>query len=90
MRDIDRQVKLEADAVHDGIVRYSHSGDYQLATDFKPVRDLVGEALEPLAGAILTEQLALKVPKRQRPPKYGTPLLSLTHEKLALITLGTY
>jgi DNA-directed RNA polymerase len=89
MKDIDRQIKLEANAIHDGMVRYAQSHEYRLATDSKPVRDLVREALRPLADAILAEQLALKVPKRQRPPKYGTPLLSLPAEKLALITLGT-
>jgi len=89
VKDIDRQVKLEADAIHDGILRYSQSCEYQLATDTKPVRDLVGNALKPLAEAILAEQLALKTAERQKLPKYGTPLLSITHEKLALITLGT-
>ena len=89
MKDIDRQVKLEIDAIHDGVVRYSQSREYQLATDSKPVRDLVGNSLKPLADAVLREQLALKTSQRQKLPKYGTPLLSITHEKLALITLGT-
>src|SRR5262245_6509098 len=31
LKDIHRQVKLEVDAVHDGIVRYSQSREYQLA-----------------------------------------------------------
>ena len=84
-----RQVKLELDAVHDGALRYCQSREYQPATDSKPGRDLVGNALKPLADAILQEQLALKTSERQKLPKYGTPLLSITHEKLALITLGT-
>src|ERR1041385_4349753 len=87
MNDIERQLKLEADAVHDGAVRYSQSREYQLATGSKPVRDLVGNSMKPLADAILREQLALK--ERQKLPKYGVPLLSINHEKLALITIGT-
>jgi DNA-directed RNA polymerase len=50
---------------------------------------LVANSLKPLADAILAEQLALLKPsQRQRLPNYGTPLVSITHEKLALITLG--
>jgi hypothetical protein len=89
MKDIDRQVKFEADAIQDGIVRYSQTREYQLASDTRPVRDLVGNSLQPLADAILEEQLALKTSQRQKLPRYGIPLLSITHEKLALITLGT-
>src|SRR5262249_40913306 len=89
VNDIHRQVKLEADAIHDGVLRYSQSREYQLATDSKPGRDLVGNSLKPLADAILEEQLALKTSERQKLPNYGTPLLSINHEKLALITLGT-
>jgi DNA-directed RNA polymerase len=89
IKDIDRQVKLEIDAIHDGVIRYSQSREYQHATDSKPIRDLVGNSLKPLADAILREQLDLKTSQRQKLPKYGTPLLSITHEKLALITLGS-
>src|SRR5437016_7090160 len=89
MIDISRQIKLELDAVHDGSVRHSQSREYRLTTDSKPGRDLVSDAVEPLAKAILAEQLALKSPERQKLPRYGVPLLSLTHEKLALITIGT-
>jgi DNA-directed RNA polymerase len=89
MKDLDRQAKLEADAIHDGIVRYSQSREYQLATDSRPVRDLIGNSLKSLADAILQEQVALKTSERPKLPKYGTPLLAINHEKLALITLGT-
>jgi hypothetical protein len=34
-KDLDRQVKLEVDAIHDGIIRYPQSRAYQLATDTK-------------------------------------------------------
>ena len=87
MTDIERQVKLEADAVQDGNLRYKQSREYQLATDTRPVRDLMVNSLKSLADAILAEQLALKTSERL--PKYGTALLSVHHEKLALITLGT-
>src|SRR5438270_9448275 len=89
MNEIERQIKLEADALEDGVVRYYQSREYVQATDSKPVRNLVAESLKPLAEAILQEQLALKVPGSQKLPRYGTPLLSIDHEKLALITLGT-
>lgn len=88
VNDIERQMKLEADAVHDGLLRYAQSYEYQLATDSKPVRDLLGHCLKPLAEAIRAEQLELKTSQRQKLPKYGIPLLSINPETLALITLG--
>jgi DNA-directed RNA polymerase len=89
MNDLDRQYKLEADAIQDGILRYFQNREYQVASDTKPGRDLVGNCLKPLADAILEEQLALKTSQRQKLPNYGLPLLSISHEKLALITLCT-
>ena len=89
MNDIDRQKKLETDAVRDGILRYCHSREYAQTTDSKPVRNLVAAALKPLAEAILAEQLALKSSGHRRLPRYATPLLSINHEVLALITLCT-
>jgi hypothetical protein len=89
MNDIERQTKIEADAVQDGKLRYAQSREYQLATHSKPVRDLVGESLKPLADAILEAQLFLKNVQGQKMPKYGIPLLSLTPDTLALITIGT-
>src|SRR6476620_206555 len=89
MNEIERQKKFEADALQDGILRYCQSREYAMATDSRPVRGLVASSLQPLAEAILQEQLALKVPGSQKLPRYGTPLLSINHEKLALITLGT-
>jgi DNA-directed RNA polymerase len=87
--DLERQFKLEADAIHDGVLRYTQSREYQLATDSRPVRDLMGNSLASLANAILAEQTELKTSERPMLPKYGTALLSIHHEKLALITLGT-
>jgi Autographiviridae RNA polymerase len=89
MNEIERQTKLETDALQDGILRYCQSREYARATDSKPVRSLVADSLKPLADAILQEQLALKTPGSQKLPRYGTPLISIDHEKLALITLGT-
>src|SRR5262249_41931182 len=62
--------------------------EYQLATDSRPVRDLMAECLKPLADAILAEQLFLKNVQSQKLPKWATALLSIGHEPLALITLG--
>src|SRR5579864_5974761 len=88
MTEIERQKKLEADSLQDGILRYCQSREYAKATDSKPVRNLVGHLLKSLAQAILEAQLALKAPGSQRLPRYATALLSLNHEILALITLG--
>jgi len=60
MNEIDRQTKFEADALQDGIVRYCQTREYALATDSKPVRDLVADALKPLAQAILQETTRLE------------------------------
>ena|SRR5947209_15787849 len=83
MDDLERQIKLEADAVQDGVARLIQRRKYQLATDTKPVRDLMANAWESLVKAILQEQLALKSSERQKLPKYGAALLCLTAEKPA-------
>ena len=57
---------------------------------FRLVQGAAAGVIQPLAQAILLEQDALKTSERQKLPKYGIPLLSLTHEKLSLITLGTW
>ncbi len=88
MDDLERQIKLEADAVQDGVARLIQRRKYQLATDTRPVRDLMANAWESLVKAILQEQLALKSSERQKLPKYGAALLCVTAEKEALITLG--
>src|SRR4029077_2411154 len=88
MNKIDRQKQLETDSLQNGVLRFSESGEYAKASDSKPVRNLMADALKPLAEAILQAQLALKAPGSQKLPRYGIPLLSIHHEKLALITLG--
>src|SRR5881409_648766 len=89
MTEIERQTRLETDSVRDGILRYCQSREYAQATDSKPVRNLVADCLKPLADAILAEQLALNSSGHRRLPRYATPLLSISPDKLALITLGT-
>jgi DNA-directed RNA polymerase len=89
MNEIDRQKQLETDSLRNGVLRYCQSREYAQASDSKPVRNLVAEALKPLAQAILQLQLALKAPGSQKLPKSGILLLSLNHEVLALITLCT-
>src|SRR4029077_3420900 len=88
MIEIERQKKLEVDSVQDGILRYCRNREYAVATHSKPVRNLMAEALKPLSEAILQEQVALKSPGRRRLPRYATAMLSIHHEKEALITLG--
>jgi DNA-directed RNA polymerase len=89
MTEIERQKKREVDAIQDGILRYCRNREYAVATDSKPVRNVMADALKPFADAIFQEQVALKSPGRRRLPRYATALLSVNHEKQALITLGT-
>ena len=76
-------MKLEAEAVHDGLLRYAQSREYLLATDSKPVQDLIGHALKLLADAILAEQLELKT--RQKLPSDIDVLPSCSREELVRI-----
>src|SRR5213593_2879611 len=89
LNDIDWKKKLETDSLPDGILRYCQSREYAQATDSKPVRNLAADALKPLADVILAEQLALNSSGHRRLPRYATPLLSISPDKLALITLST-
>jgi hypothetical protein len=69
--DIERQKKLEADAVRDGLLRYATRYEYCSATDSKPVRDLLAQCLNPLADVIRAEQLKLKTTSQgQKLEKY--------------------
>ncbi len=88
MNDIERQKQIESDTARDGAVRWAQSTEYQLATDTKRTRDLMGTSLKSLADAIRAEQDALKSSRGAKLPKYGVPLLSLGHQEIALITLG--
>ncbi len=89
MSDIERQIKLEADARYEGMLRFAKNREYRLATDLKPVRDLLANSLESLWEAILQHQMELKTPQYKKLPKYATAFSSLRHEQLALITLAT-
>src|SRR5947209_12681059 len=86
--DIELQKKLEADAVHDGLLRYAKSYEYHSATDSKPVRDLLAHCLNPLVDVIRAEQHQLKTSQGQKLEKYVIPIASVHAEPVALITLG--
>src|SRR5579884_1959416 len=87
-RDIEEQRQIESDSVRDGCVRWCRNTDRVAATDTKPYRDLIGVSFRSLADAVRAEQEMLKKSTTKLPP-WGLPLLSLGHEPLALITLGT-
>ena len=85
---IELQKKLEADAVRDGLLRYARSYEYHLATDSKPVRDLLAHCLNPPVDVIRAEPLKLKTSQGLKLEKYVIPLASVHPEPVALITLG--
>jgi DNA-directed RNA polymerase len=88
MNDIERQIRLETDAVRNGILSHAKSREYQLATDFKPAKDLVANCLDSLSQAMLDVQIELKTSDTKL-PVWGTAFFSLNHEQHALITLTT-
>ena len=88
MNLIERQRQIESDSIRDGCVRWCQNIEYQQATDTKPYRNLIGISLRSLADAIRAEQDILKTSKKTL-PTWGLALLSLGHEQLALITIGT-
>ncbi|PYR96159.1 MAG: hypothetical protein DMG16_28625, partial [Acidobacteria bacterium] len=67
---------------------WAQNTEYLEAADTKPYRNLIGISWRSLADAIRAEQDILKTSKTKL-PAYGLPLLSIGHEQLALITLGT-
>ena len=75
--------------MRDDIRRHDRIRQYQLATDLKPARDLVSNALESLADAILQVQRELKALQDRKLLSWSAALLSLNHQQLALITLAT-
>src|SRR2546423_6119530 len=89
MNDVERQIEREANSVQEGLLRCAKTGKYQLATDLKPVNDLLRNALDSLMDAILSEQIALKTGQNRKLPNYGTAFLSLRPDQLALITIST-
>jgi hypothetical protein len=88
MNNFERQRQIESDSVRDGCVRWAQNAEYQQATDTKPYRNLIGISWSLLAAAIRAEQDILKTSKKTL-PAWGLALLSLGHEEMALITLGT-
>src|SRR5712691_2644974 len=89
MSKIERQRQIESDSVRDGCVRWAQNTEYQQATDTKPYRNLIGVSWRSLADAIRAAQDSLKTSKKIKLPAWALPLLSIGHEQLALITLGT-
>src|SRR5271167_3636819 len=88
MDKTERQREIESDSVRDGCVRWCQNTEYLEAADTKPYRNLVGVLWRSLADAIRAEQDILKTSKTKL-PAYGLPFLSIGHEQLALITIGT-
>ena len=88
MDKMGRQRQIESDSVRDGCVRWCQNTEYLEAADTKPYRNLIGISVRSLADAIRAEQDSLKTSKAKL-PAWGLALLSLGHEQLALITLGT-
>src|SRR5438128_4538402 len=88
MDKIERQRQIESDSVRDGCVRWCQNTEYLEAADTRPYRNLIGMSLGSLADAMRAEQDIRKTSKKTL-PAWGLALLSLGHEQLALITLGT-
>src|SRR5215471_11223163 len=88
VNNMERQRQIESDSVRDGCARWAQNTEYQEAADTRPYRKLIGISLRSLAEAIRAEQDSLKTSKKTL-PAWGLALLSLGHEQMALITLGT-
>src|SRR5215469_14918320 len=86
--NFERQRQIESDSVRDGCVRWCQNIEYRQAADTKPYPNLIGISLRSLADAIRAEQNILQTSKKAL-PAWGLPLLSIGHEQMALITLGT-
>src|SRR5437867_8420400 len=89
MNNMERQRQIESDSVRDGCIRWCQNTEYQQASETKPYRNLIGIAWSSLADAIRAAQDSLKTSKKAKLPAWGLPLLSLGHEQMALITIGT-
>lgn len=90
MEQAERQKKLEADAIEDGLARYRRWRDKHKLSPARsrPGIEFLRRTFEPVAAAIGAEQEAIigQVGRRKL-PKYAAPLLSLDPDKLTLITL---
>jgi hypothetical protein len=87
MNDIERQRKLETDAIQDGVARYAESFKYHLATGAKPVNDLLAIALRWVSVPMGHKQVIYSRASEKLPP-YVIPMMCLSGEKMALIALG--
>src|SRR5215471_2004853 len=88
MDNIERQRQIESDSVRDGCVRWCQNTEYLEVADTKPFRNLIRISWRSLANTIRAEQDSLKT-STTKLPAWGLPLLSIGHEQMALITLGT-
>jgi hypothetical protein len=86
--DIERQRALEADAAQMGAERYFRTLEHRSATDSEAGAEIVKNSLKPMADAIFQAQRVFKMRQDGKAPKHGVPLISLDHEKQALITIG--
>src|SRR4029077_9199707 len=89
MDKIERQRQIESDSVRDGCVRWCQNTEYLEAADTKPYRNLIGISVKALADATRAAQDSLKTSKKAKLPAWGLQLLSIGHEPMALITIGT-
>ncbi len=84
----ERQQRLEADAIEEGLVRYKRMRDARPLAESKLGIYFLRQTVEPLAAAIRAEQEAISNGEaRPKLSKYAIPLLTLDPDKLALITL---
>ena len=88
MTDIERQIQIEADAVHEGVLKYFQGQKYRQAADSRAGSDLIANSLWPLALKIERVQIGLAIAEDKKLPQYGLAILAVRHEPAALITLG--
>ena len=88
MDNIERQRQIESDSVRDGCVRWCQHTEYLEVADTKPFRNLIRISWRSLANTIGAEQDSLRT-STAKLPAWGLPLLSIGHEEMALISLGT-
>jgi len=89
VEQVERQKRLEAAAIEEGLARYKRRQAGSSPVQSKPGTVLLQDYVSPLAKAIRTEQedRGKNTGQPGRMPEYALPLLSLDPHKLALITL---
>jgi DNA-directed RNA polymerase len=71
-----------------GAARYFRNLEYRSATDTKVGQEIVKNSLQPLANAVFQEQRVFKFRQDGRASKSGVTIISVHHEKQALITVS--